>query len=112
MRRIRHWSGFPIASAESRLHIPRPRLYSSLPPQKNLQKTTNFILPKVFSRDWKSVRAVVVFLAWPTHLFHAPAKWFSVLPASHPHLPPPSGSCPFSRDKNTSEIALPFRVSC
>ena len=43
-------------------------------PQKNLQKTTNFILRKVFARDWKSVQPVVDFCAWKPRLIHALGK--------------------------------------
>ena len=63
-------------------------------PQKNLQKTTNFILRKVFERDWKSVRAVIAFLAWKTHLLHALAGSFFFLTASKAPLPLPPGPAP------------------
>src|SRR6266478_5089801 len=38
-----------------------PPCQISLSPPKNLSLTTNFILCKVFDRDWKSVRAMVAF---------------------------------------------------
>src|SRR6266478_6337166 len=85
-----------------------------LSPKKNLQKTTNFILRKVFARDWKSVQAVVASFSWKTHPLHAPARSFFFLSASNPHPPSPPGSAPSfpSRKPPSAGSPLVFRVSC
>ncbi len=83
----------PSCSRTSAFH-PRLQLSNCHLPSKNLQKTTNFILRKVFSRDWKSVRAVVAFLAWKTHLLHAVARSSVFLTTSHSRPASPPGSAP------------------
>jgi hypothetical protein len=74
------------------LKTSRSRPIDASPPQKNLQKTSNYILPKVLARDWKSVRAMLPSRAWKTHLLHARATSFFFLTTSiaRPSLPPGS----------------------